>query len=732
MAPAGGGEYRGQVPGADVTAPGVEVVIRVIAADGQEQLYVREPPSQPYLVAVSEAPAEAGGEAPIESLEPAAGATAVGRHPALVARLRADAPAPEPGRVTATLDGMDVTSLLELEGNEIRLRPASALSPGAHEVVLTFLDARGGPESRASWPFQLRDWESVEEGSLGLGVSGTYEQATQKLLATDPWWRTSAEARLEGRVADGALRASDDFGVRFLKQGPGEPETGEADFELSSHLLSAQYAAGGAEGQFELGDLGIRETALTTGSSFARRGTQLHAALGGTRARFFAADSLPLFGFTNFTGLQEPDQLVVGGSLGHAFLGESLHVQATALGGRSFPLNPLPTKVLNPAIDPNDPFGKKPPLEAYNVGSSDGGLDAQTWSLAADTAFLDGKLRAEAETAWARRLLYAPNSADPVKDERGWQSDPAWRARLEGDFFGIRAGAEYLQVGANFASAANPTLISDRRDVLIDLETATGPALWSLLASRGHDDLRSESGVPRTSEWRLTPSVSLALPDLPAVTLSYLGSAQRVDGPIQGQPDRIVTQGVSLGVSYFTPLWFASVAPSYQSQVADDPHNRTSFESVTIAGGLTPASWLTISPSYTLIRSHDQTSDSVTESHVPTLTAHIELFPDVLAFDTQSSYSSTRDNRDTIDGAFISALAQLTLSLRRWSPGGVAPAIGLRTRYERAMDDFNPAFESRRWGVFLFVDLFAPFGLLPEPGFDRTRGAPFDGLGSYP
>jgi hypothetical protein len=728
MAPTSDVEFRAAVLGAHVVAPGVELVIRVIETGGQEQLFVREPPDQPYVVAVTESLAALPSEAaPIESLEPSPGSVVVGRHPVVVARVRADAPAPSPGRVTLAIDGVDLSSQLEIEGREIRLRPASALAPGPHEAVLTLLDPEGQPSSSSAWRFSLRDYAALEQGTLGFVGSGSYEQAIHTVLATDPNWHASAEAQLEGQLVEGRLRGSEEFAVRYVKQGPGTPATKQNDFELSSQLLSAQYALEGGEARFDLGDIGIRESALTTGSSFARRGSQIGGSFGAAQLRLFAADALPLFGFSNFTGLQDSDQRVQGGSLSYPLFGDTLRVQATALGGRSFPRNPLPQDVLTP-IPPTLP-GQSPP-EAYNVGSSTGGLDAQTYSLALASDLLDGKLRAEAEGAWGKRVLFAPNSSSPEKDSRGWQGDPAWRARVEGDFFGVRAGAEYQYVGADFASAANPTLVSDRRDALLDLQTSTGPAAWSLRAARGNDDVSGAAGTPRTTEWRLEPSVSLGILDYPSLTLSYLRSVQTVDDPLAGQPDDIRTQGISLGVTYFTPLWFASLVPSYESQVAHDPDTRTSFEALTFAAGYTPTSWLSVSPSYTLIRAHDRATDALTESNVPTLTAHVELMPELLAFDVQSSYSSTRDDRDTIDTTFISGLAQLSLSLKRYFPGGLAPAVGLRTRYARTLDHLQPANESRGWGVFLYVDLFAPFGLLPEPRFDTApRSLPYGATG---
>src|SRR5262249_23652647 len=138
--------------------------------------------------------------------------------------------------------------------------------------------------------------------------------------------------------------------------------------------------------------------------------------------------------------------------------------------------------------------------------------------------------------------------------------------------------------------------------------------------------------------------------------------------------------------SYATALWFASVTPSYYDQNAFRPDRETDTRSLTLAAGITPTSWLTVSPSYTFTRTRDFTTGADTDTHVPTLTARLELVPTLLPFDTQGSYIATADDRNTIDTDPLAGLVRLTLNLKRFFPGSLAPAATVRANYARTKD----------------------------------------------
>jgi hypothetical protein len=729
MVPAGPRRYEAAIPAQHVMPPGVEIVIRLRARDGLERLHFRTASEEPYVVPVARAEVARSTSTPPPAVElvPAPGSAAIGRRPMLLVRVGGDdAPPPVRERVMLSIDGVDMSPVLEFAGREIRLRPPTALSPGPHQALLTFVDDRGVPQHVVPWPFTIRDYATFQEGSLVTGTSATYEYAANKLFATDPRWKASANMRVDGRLAEGGFAGLLGADIRYLEQDPGEPPGTNREVDLATHLLTLLYAREGFNGRVDVGEIALSETPLTTGPAFARRGAVLAAGSRQTELHLFSSSAVPLFGHENFTGLEDSDRRVHGLSLSQGLLDDRLRVKLTTVDGRNAPAR-LSGDALSTLL-PGQPGQQA--LQAYSIGSSEVGLDARTYSLLVSSRLFDGRLRAEAEGAWGRRVLLAATEFGPEHDQRGWQSDMAWRGRVEGDVWGIHAGAEYRHVGLDFASPANPTLVPDREEAGVDLQTSIWLTSWQLLMSRGHDNVRDTAGVPRTTEWKFAPSMTLAVPGAPALSLAYLRSDQTTERRIDLQPRRILTQGGTVTLSYATPLWFASVSPSYSIQEAMRPSRESDTRAIAVAAGITPASWLSMSPSYTFTRTRDFATDTTIDTHVPTLTARLELVPDLVTLDTQSSYVETSDNRGTVDTGTIAALARLNVSLKRYVPSGISPAVGLRVNYNRVIDEVVTSNSRDDYGIFLVFDVFAAIGLLPRPSLEAPQpsGGPLPGV----
>jgi hypothetical protein len=713
MAVAGPRRYHVAIPGEHVLPPAVEIVIRSRGRDGQAHLHFRTATEEPYVVPVNRPDIVERPPVPPPAIDllPIAGGSVVGRRPTLVVSFGAEAPPPVRERVMISIDGVDMSALMQVAGRQIRLRPASALAPGPHEALVTLLDEEGVPRHAVPWPFTIRDYAALQEGSLGTDVSGTYEYATNKLFATDPRWKASANVHVDGRIAEGAFAGVLGADVRYLEQDPGEPPNTTREVDLASHLLTLLYAHDGAGARLDLGEIALSETPLTTGISFARRGGYVAARARQTELHLFSASAVPLFGYENVTGLEDGDRRVHGLSLSQGLLDDRLRVKLTALEGRNAPRR-LPGETVS-ALLPGQAVQQG--LQAYSIGSMEAGLEARTYSVLLSSRLFGGRLRAEAEGAWGRRLLLATTEFGAEPDARGWQSDGAWRGRIEGDAWGVHAGAEYRHVGVDFASVANPTLIADREEAAVDLSTSLWLTSWQLLLSRAHDNVRDTGSVPRTTEWKLAPSVTLAVPGLPALSLAYLRSDQTTERPIDLQPREVLTQAGSATLSYATPAWFASVSPSYSVQEAMRPSRETDTRAIAVAAGITPASWLTVSPSYAFTRTRDFSTDTTVDTHVPTLTARLDVVPGLVTLDTQSSYVEMSDSTGTIDTGTIAGLARVTLSLKRFFPGGVSPAVGVRVNYSRIIDEIVTSNSREDYGVFLVFDVFAAIGLLPQP-----------------
>lgn len=269
------GRYRGQVPAADVIPPGVELYVALTGTDGKTYT---DPPQAPtanvYFVQAGQVASSVKPPA-VKTLEPPPNGVALSRSPSIRVVLSPEAAPVKPGQVVANIDGVDVTAQLEIVDGMIVMKPASALPPGTHQVTLTFLDSRGQPLEPITWSFAVRDYEVLREGTLATGLTWNSEYGPDKLKRSDPNWKASANFNVQGKAAEGAFDATLDGNLRWIDQERGHLQGVRlGEMSLVNGLLSVGYD----KQKFELGDLTVMETPLTTGGGFP---APRHEVLGG-------------------------------------------------------------------------------------------------------------------------------------------------------------------------------------------------------------------------------------------------------------------------------------------------------------------------------------------------------------------------------------------------------------------------------------------------------------------
>ena len=626
---------------------------------------------------------------------PAPDSVVIGRRPSIEVGLPPDLPTPiETGAVIA-IDGMDVTSQVVRQPGRFTYRPASRLTPGPHTVTLVFPDPTSGEGEPIQWAFTVRDYSALEEGSLDVEGSLTYEQAIRRIQGTDPHWDLNGNIKIGGRVSEGGVIATLDGNLRYIDaEGPGPPGPGRTprnNFDLANALFTVSKDPH----KLQLGDVQVTESFLSTGGSFPRRGGLLTADLLGTEVHLFAVRSDSIIGFDHGLGVNDPNKRVQGASIARDLLPDkALRMKVTYLDGE----NTAP--------------------QSYNTGSAEGGQRGDLLSISAASSLLGQQLRGQGEVAFSR-------FDDNIGDGFGRRSDSGLRFKLDGIMWErLNLGAEYQRFGLYFQSIANPNFVRDREGVTVSANTQWGPTQYTLGFSQVHDNVRDESLLPRMGQRSYMAAWGLQVPDRPSVTLSYNRSEQRSTREPQGFADvKVITDVFSAGMAYGRPTWNINLNGSYSLQDNREATGIPDTESWNVLAGVgyRPIQRLNVAPSFGFTRSTNRVTDVTTDTYLATLTANIPLIPEILAFDTQASFNRlVADDRST-DMNMFNGVFRLSLSLERFLLNYGKQTASVRFNYSRTDDQINPVNSKDQWAVFFIIDLFASIPLLP-PGWNDPFG----------
>jgi hypothetical protein len=593
------------------------------------------------------------------------------------------------------VDGMDVTSQVVRQPGRLTYRPASGLTPGPHTVTLIFPDLTSGEGEPIQWTFTIRDYSALEEGSLDVEGSLTYEQAARRVQGTDPHWNLGGNVKIGGRVSEGGVVATLDGNLRYIDaEGPGPPGPGRTprnNFDLANFLFTFSKDPH----KLQLGDVQVAESFLSTGSAFPRRGGLVSVKLLETEIHLFSVRSDSIIGFDHGLGVGDPDKRVQGASIARDLLSEkALRMKVTYLDGE----NAAP--------------------QSFNTGSAESGQRGDVLSVSASSSLFAQKLRTETEVAFSR-------FDDDVADEFGRRSDSGVRVKAEGTLWDrLNLGAEYQRIGLYFQSIANPNFVRDREGVTVSANTQWGPTRYTLGFSQAHDNIRGDPLLPRMEQRSYTAAWGLQVPDHPSLTLSYNRLEQRSTREPQGFADvKVITDVFSAGLAYGRPTWNIGLNGSYSLQDDRKATGIPDTESwnVLVGAGYRPIPRLNVAPSFGFTRNTNRMADVTTDTYLATLTANIPLVPEILAFDTQASFNRlVADDRST-DMNIFNGIFRLSLSLERFLLNYGKQTASIRFNYSRTDDQINPMNGREQWGVFFIIDLFAPIPLLP-PGWNDLFG----------
>ncbi|MTI08985.1 hypothetical protein [Curvivirga aplysinae] len=469
------------------------------------------------------------------------------------------------------LDGIDITSVLSLDGMDFVYTPLEPLSNGPHELRLVKLEDDGSYIEEASWSFDITG---------GAQVAST--DTTSEADALENYLRTDNLVELSYRAFQHLDESSSP--KRTIVSGGGDLATGirsgkwDANFR-GNYLLQSDKNFAQTENVFDLGEynldvnysgdtantslkLGHHDTGLSSHliSDFYQRG--LSVKVGSTNSRIeaqgFAFNPDALAGADNVTGLNDKSERVQG---------LSASIKPFSSDYNAFKI----TTMLYEGKGGEDGIGTSGE-DIVTEGAGWGAVAEKSFeTLSANLRFeynetkfdQDGDLAAEEQDGDAWSIGY---------DARLFEDGPIWL----GDTADITWGFDHEEISTYFESLANQGAASDRKATNLFSNLYWGAVSSNLRASYETNNVDGLHNMPTDELVTVEAGLSygfeeqkddLAWLGTPYVTMTaFVADMSRKETPdnYTGADTNNNTESISFGGGSNYDEWYWSSDYSYQ------------------------------------------------------------------------------------------------------------------------------------------------------------------------
>ncbi len=422
------------------------------------------------------------------------------------------------GTLTAELDEIDVTELLQRTGNRLTLRPPKALTPGTHTLRLTVETVEGELLELGQWNFKVRQsavFDTLEGSWQGSATLSRTLSASPRTGIPD--WSGEGALSVRGKAARGQWRAEGSADISYASAAPGGDQA-----ELPRYLLTFQRKPL----SLTAGHQAMLNQSLIS-DGLTHRGVRVDLNTPGglpLSARLFTSrpDSISRFG--NTLGVDDDRNRVFGGSVRTAPIAghPTLQVEAGAYEGR--------------ITDPNTRWEQ----------------DGSGWQVALSDQLLDKRLTLRGELAGSRWDADGRGTLARPLDDRAFRLNASYGIRKSAWQWLLQA--DYGRVGPWFVSLLNPTGEVDQQGGRLAAAFAHGNWQGALSWQSLEDNVDNDPALLTTQVedqraqlgYRFTRPWGHVLDSLDLTLWRQNRNPKRIPTGYSGTPADDLTQGLSL------------------------------------------------------------------------------------------------------------------------------------------------------------------------------------------
>lgn len=612
-------------------------------------------------------------------------------------QIPADVPVEELQKLVLELDAIDVTAMVQREGEFALYKPVQPLAPGNHTLRVVEYADDGSIMELGFWSFEVRQSALFREYAVAADsqLTGSYRGMDNNLIAPEPdRLNAQGSSQVAYSAASGDWYTNGNFDLLYntsngIQSGGRKLDNGEFLF-----------SAGNANADVRIGHQTVGASSLVM-DNFRRRGVSVEGRVPTINSQFsgFILASEAINGFQRGLAIGDAEKRVDGVTFESSPLRsrpQALYLSGTWLDGEG-----------------SDSSGAVASVAGAEFGQSKG----RAWSLSADSQLLDDRLRLRAE--------YAGTDYDfSTTDTLASQNDTAYSllatfSDMTNSGINWNIGVENREIGTFFKSLANQALPSDRR-----LRRAFGGAQWTTLGFQASfeqqtDNVNDIKELPRiktnlgsiSMNW--SPSSSVGWLGSPSLAASYSRQQQtQVSTPIgfllaeaDNSLDSIQANAM---FAYSLGSWSLSLMNNqfrdHAGMQADTDTNSLAFDS----NLLLLQQRLNLLPSVRYDQTDDKTNQVNTVAVTYGLQSNYVIKPDKLDGSLNISLNRNQATDDTINNDVFSASMALNWRLLAAGNNRAGFDVSVSGMYNNLNDNITTSNSIDTYQIFLTLTMVLP------------------------
>lgn len=619
------------------------------------------------------------------------------------------------------VDGIDVTALMEMDGNTFVYRPVTPFKQGEHTVRLIQLGENGESVPKDNWSFSITSTSSPDEGQVAAIEAWLKSASVQADTYTEFSKRIADQNLGSPTYSRGIVSGSGDINTEITSEN--WSFTGQGNYlaqtehklaltnnvvDVGEYTLKATYQGDLLKGGMTLGhhDIGVDSILL---SGFYRRGASVNLgdSDGMISATGFAFRPDSITGARDFTGLSNSKYLVRGTSA--VFQPFSQDIDALKITGLYYDGRK--------SLDGNGVYDSNNDTVSSKTGSG--------WGTIVEKSFANRRLELRGE--FARSSYDEDGSNSDFEEETANATSFSMQARpfnnltFDDRTADLLFGVRYQHIDTAFASLANEGLAADK-----DAYSAFSSFYWdafsaSLEVGQETNNVDEIAGLPTDQLRYATLGLGYSF-DQQEGSLSWLGTPYinlsgnitditRIKTPQDygGYDTDNNSTSVSLGGGSSYDAWFWS-ANYTRSQFSDDANvsSDTISHFISLSSGWTVSNQLELTGSTSVGGFRDRSNHTINYDKNLNLGVNAILLPDKLNLNFDYNLNFSSGSGDTPDSQVFNSEVEYTLIQPDRNRPGLALAI--LGSVEDRNDNANSYDDETAYQIYTALRVKAPFG----------------------
>jgi hypothetical protein len=335
------------------------------------------------------------------------------------------------------------------------------------------------------------------------------------------------------------------------------------------------------------------------------------------------------------------------------------------------------------------------------------GISGSADSALMESKLIGDKLKFKAEFCQSRFINLT--TEEPLKIH-----DNAWRTQLSGDGNILNWSLASTHLGPEFMASTTPASGGDRSRYSFNSGINLSPSFINFTVFQSRNYIENNELNPLADTRSGTVKYTYSSYGFPSFLTSYtLRTLAYV--PVDGSSQQIrnLIQSLTFGTSYERSKW--SISPTYTIKKIQDKSSDSRNESDTyiikIAGGIKPVESLSVSPIFSFTNTFPEYTRVHCYTYQSGIITTLKLIPTRLDMNMAYSRQDSQAEDKSVASTTINAKGRLDWSLDRYIHDQISKSISLGGQMTRSIDRVSDT-NSKEWNISASINIGLPADLV--------------------